>query len=345
MSTTAIITAAPTNVAAIAETIDAQLSPASRAAYDSALAAFAAYCGQHGWPVWPASQDEAGAFIVRVLSWLQSKADEGCATSTIVKLVSGVKSHAARESFIASAALAVSPDLRGFTKGLANQRKAVIVRKAAALTVDDLAALHKALRPRTARNLRNRALIALGVAAALRAQSIADLRLGDVERSLTVDGFNVHVRWSKTDQVGEGRTITVLRAAKRDIDPVTAIKAWLDFLSGLGFTPATTPNVPLFPHVRGASVQADRSIGSADASDAITDLVRRAVVVAGIADEAGAQAYSSHSLRSTFITLSAQYGASEAQVAAVSGHKNLNVLRGYDRTSGERMAQVTYLGE
>lgn len=65
---------------------------------------------------------------------------------------------------------------------------------------------------------------------------------------------------------------------------------------------------------------------------------------AGVVTESGALAYSSHSLRSTLITLSAQAGVTEGKVAAISVHKNRNILRGYDRTSEELAAQTEYLG-
>ena len=79
------------------------------------------------------------------------------------------------------------------------------------------------------------------------------------------------------------------------------------------------------------------------ASEVVTDIVRAAVVRAGVADAAAANRYSSHSLRASFVTLSAKAGVNEARIAAITGHRSLSTLRSYDRSSAEAVAQADYL--
>lgn len=343
MTSSALTVAAPVeNFAAILTTMDASVAESTTRAYGSAWKKFRAYFESRGWDLFPLTMDDSGEYLQRVASYLQSLADDGLTLSTINKHLSGVKYYASRQSQLGFMILNGSRELKAMMSGFARQTKAVQVRKAKSLTVEQIALLHLHLsKRRTVRNLRNRALIALGIGAALRSQSIADLDISDVTPALAVDGLNIRVRWSKTDQTGEGRSVTVRRSNHKTVDPVRAISEWMDYLRAHDITPEGTPHAPLFPHVRGTSVQADERLSNA--SDAVTNIVRSVLVDAAIVAADGVQAYSSHSLRSTFITLSAQAGVTEAKVAAITGHKNLNVLRGYDRTSEELAAQTDYL--
>jgi integrase len=337
MTTDSVLATHIENFAAIAATMENSTAESTRVAYASAQRGFMAYCTEHGWSPVPTDENDVGNYLARVLSYLRHKADTGASLSTINKILAGLKYHAAKDSFLASAALMTSRDLRAFTSGLARQRKADTIKQAEAFTVPQIKKIHTTLQKTSVRNMRNRALLALGIATALRAQSLADLNLGDVSTSKTIDGIDINVRWSKTDQQGKGRIVPVAAVSGKKVDPVAAVNTWMKYLRDLGFTDTD----PLFPHVRGASVQKER-LGSA--SDAITDMVRGVVVQACITTVEGAKAYSSHSLRSTFITLSQQAGVPEHKIAAITGHKNMLVLRGYDRTSVEAMAQVQYLG-
>ncbi|TFC81157.1 hypothetical protein E3T23_06575 [Cryobacterium cheniae] len=341
--TSALLPAAPVhNLANIAATLDASVAESTLKAYNIAQQKFRSYCGERGWSLYPTDASDSGLYVAQVLSYLQTLADDGKSVSTVNKNLSGIKFFASRESHLGFMILNSSREVKAFMAGISRTSKTTVVRKAQALTLEQLGQVHRSLQRRTAKNLRNRALIALGIGAALRSQSLADLNVSDVTSALAVNGLNVRIRWSKTDQTGEGREVTIARASNRKIDPVRAIQDWIDYLGSLGVTAAATPDAPLFPHVRGASVQVGERLSNA--SDAVSHIVRGVLLNAGVVTESGAQAYSSHSLRSTFITLSAQAGVTEAKVAAISGHKNMNILRGYDRTSEELAAQTEYLG-
>lgn len=326
------------NLAAIASTLDASTAASTRKAYGIAQRGFEAYCAEHSWSVYPTTDDEGEQYVLHVLAYLQSKSDAGCSLSTLIKSLAGLRHHAARDSRHAARALRTYADaVSAFMAGAARQRKATTPKQAAAFTTGELRQLYRYLdRAGTVRALRDHALIALGVGAALRSQSLADLTLGDVGKAVSVDGLNVALKFSKTDQTGAGRMVTVRRSVHRDLDPVAAVEAWMSFLRGRGWT----DDQPLFPRLRG-SVPQDARI--ADASSVVTDLIRQHVIDAGIATAEDSLRYTSHSLRSSFATLSAQAGVPSEVVARTTGHASIDTLRRYDRTSHERAAQSDYL--
>ena len=63
------------------------------------------------------------------------------------------------------------------------------------------------VQPDTLRGVRNRALLLLGFAGALRRSELSSLTVDDLER--TDDGFVLTLKRSKTDQTGEGRIIGI----------------------------------------------------------------------------------------------------------------------------------------
>lgn len=313
-----------------------ELAPATRRAYQVQLGLLRNHYDNHGWTVFDADPE---AFVLHLLDYFTHQVDAGRSLSTINKTVSALRWEAGYTN-PAYVGLLSSRPVKAFLTGVARQQKTRKVRKARSLTLSQLETVHTyLLKTRSVRAVRDRAFIALGVATALRASSLVELNLGDVEKAHTVDGLLVRVRFSKTDQEGAGQDIPVLRATNRILDPVRAVEAWVKVMRSLGFT---DPATPLFPRVRKSVVTGDRVL-TADVLG--SEIVRNALLDAGVVDADEAGAFSSHSLRATFITLSSQAGVPEASIATVSGHKSMRVLRSYDRSTVERHAQTAYLGE
>lgn len=313
-----------------------ELAPATRRAYQVQLNLLREFYTQKGWEVFTQNGEQ---FILHLLDYFTHQVDTGLSLSTINKTVSALRWEAGYTN-PAYVGLLSSRPVKAFLSGVSRQHKSRQVRKARALTLPQLQQVHSyLLNCRSVRAVRDRAFIALGVATALRASSLVELTLGDVEKAHIVDGLLVRVRFSKTDQQGAGQDIPVLRASNRILDPVRAVEAWVKVLRSLGFT---DPATPLFPRIRKSVVTGERVV----TGDVLgTEIVRNTLVDAGITDVEAVTAYSSHSLRATFITLSSQAGVPEVSIAQVSGHKSMRVLRGYDRSTVERHAQTAYLGE
>ena len=325
----------------ILSTIRDENASSTQKAYRQSLSTLNKFFELNRWNFYPTREGQAdySLFVEQTLSYLRHLADEGRSISTINKTLAAVKWVTSYENPTFHAALQTKP-VKAFMEGLTRQSRGSLPKKAEAFTVGDLTALYKHLdRTHSPRSIRDKALISLGIATALRSSSLAALTLSDVTPAATIDGLNVRVRFSKTDQRGKGTFIPVARAKKRLLDPVRAVNAWLSILSTYGYTSATHPDFPLFPALRGTKgVQPTPMLHP---SVTITDLLRGLVVDAEISTTP--VRFSSHSLRATFITLSNQAGVAEKDIALISGHRDMNTLRSYDRTTAEKSAQTDYL--
>jgi integrase len=123
------------------------------------------------------------------------------------------------------------------------------------------------------------------------------------------------IRKSKTDQDGLGQEIAIPRGCR--IEPVRAIEAWLaaaGIVSGF-----------IFPRIgKGSRVKAEALSGHSAAA-----LVKAYAKRAGL-DPA---LFAGHSLRSGFLTSSAESGASVLKMVEVSRHKSIDMLTTYVRRS------------
>jgi len=84
-------------------------------------------------------------------------------------------------------------------------------------------AVLRAINGDTLANLRDRALLAFGMASALRRAELVALTVADLERGL--DGMRVRVVRSKTGQEGRG-VVTAVPDGRR-LNPVAHLEAWL----------------------------------------------------------------------------------------------------------------------
>jgi integrase len=91
--------------------------------------------------------------------------------------------------------------------------------------VADLTAMLKGQRD-TLAGLRNRSLLLLGFAGALRRSELASLDVEDLD--FTPSGLVVTLRRSKTDQEGQGRKVGVPYGSRPETCPVSTLKTWLE---------------------------------------------------------------------------------------------------------------------
>ena len=165
--------------------------------------------------------------------------------------------------------------------------------------------------PQTLRGLRDRALLLLGYAAALRRSELVALDVEDLtERP---EGLEVRIARSKTDQEGHGATLAVPRVPDSPYCPVRAVLDW-QVVADL------TTGALLRRLHRG-----DRR-GERLTAQSVALIIKQRAAQAGLE---GAAAYSGHSLRRGFLTSAARNRASIFKMAAQSRHKSLDVLREY----------------
>jgi integrase len=160
---------------------------------------------------------------------------------------------------------------------------------------------------------RDRALLLLGFAGAMRRSELVGLAVSDL--ALTDEGLVVHVRKSKTDQTGAGRKLGIPFGSNAETCPVRAVQAWLD--------ESRLDDGPLFRAVSRAGLVGERQLSDR----VVANVVKRSLVAAG----KSARRYAGHSLRAGLITQAAMAGVSERAIQDQSGHKSLLVLRRYIR--------------
>ena len=162
------------------------------------------------------------------------------------------------------------------------------------------------------RGLRDRALLLLGFAAALRRSELVGLDVEHLERAR--EGVVVHLVRSKTDQEGHGRRIAV-PYGRTQACPVTAIDAWLGA--------AAIERGPVF-----RSLDKAGAVGAARLSaQSVSLIVKHRANAMGL-DPA---AFSAHSLRAGLVTSAAQAGVTVSKIQAQTGHRSLAVLARYVR--------------
>lgn len=209
---------------------------------------------------------------------------------------------------------AAAPEVRTVWEGICRTKGLAPERRVKPLSPEILRAAFLADKL-SLRAVRDRGLLLVGFAAARRRVEVTDLLTGDAER--VPDGLELHVRRSKTDQLGEGKTIGVPYGSDRVTCPVRALEDWL-LVSGI-------TNGPLFQSVRGGCVTG-RKLNDKE----VARVVKSAVERAGL----DPKDYSGHSMRSGFATTAAKNKKSMHDIARQTGHKSMTQLDRYIREAG-----------
>ena len=279
----------------------ADKADATRRAYRSDWAAFEAYCRRQGQACLPATPAIVAAFV-------SSEARRGLSASSISRRVASIRyAHLLAKHETPTESEAVKSVVRGIrrTIGTAPAKKAV----ATADVVGRM--LNAETWPSGLRGLRDRALVLLAFAGAMRRSEVCALEVRDLIE--TADGFRVLIRHSKGDQQSAGQEIAVPRGTK--LRPVEAVRAWLDA--------ARITEGPVFrPINRGGRV-----VNAVLTAESVAEVIKDAAGRAGL-DPAE---FAGHSLRAGFLTSAAKAGASIFKMADQSRHKSLETLRGYVR--------------
>ena len=161
--------------------------------------------------------------------------------------------------------------------------------------------------------IRDKALILLGYAGAMRRSELVGLDVTDL--AIAEEGLVVVIRKSKTDQVRAGRKIGIPFGENAATCPVRAVQAWIE--------EADIDEGPLF-----RSVNRHGHVGDTRLTDqVVADVVKRSLVAAG----KSSRKFAAHSLRAGLITQAAMAGVSERAIQDQSGHKSLAVMRRYIR--------------
>jgi site-specific recombinase XerD len=293
----------------------ASRSENTRRAYRSAVARFTEWCAVHRRTALPASPETVAAFLT-------AEARAELAVNTLRLRHAAIRyMHLLAGYPPPTAAAAVSTTFAGIKR--AHRRP---LNKKTALVLDRLLPAIQAI-PETLPGLRDRALLLVGFAAALRPSEIARLTLDHMTRH--ADGIELFLPWRKNDQDARGTKLW-LSQGRTDLCPVKALDAWL--------AAAAITEGPLFRRIwrlppprirRGAKRKpvADRyRIGTNPIdTDSIALIVKNWTGLAGFE----AAAFAGHSLRRGAISSGVAAGVHIARLKQFSGHASLKSLEEY----------------
>ena len=286
-------------LASVRSYIDAEKSANTRRAYAADWADFQVWCERVSCPVLPAAPIDVARYLAHL-------ADGGLKTSTIQRRTAAIRAiHKAAGLEPPTNAEGVKAVMRGIRRRLGKRQA-----RAAPATAELLGQAIERI-PATLAGLRDRALLLIGFAAALRRSELVALHVSDV--TLHKKGLVLHIRASKTDQEGEGADIPVPRGGK--LQPVAALSTWL--------AAAEITEGPLFRAVdRHGRVSRDAL------SDRAVALIVKKVVSAARLSSCG---FSGHSLRAGFVTSALEGDVDHFKIMRITRHKKVDTLRVYDR--------------
>ncbi len=292
---TASLVALADEAAALAENARAV---ATKRAYQSDWTHFENWCSGVGLAALPAAPTTIGLYVAAHRDVL--------ALATIGRRVSAIAvAHRLAEHPCDTCHPAIQDVLAGLRRAVGTRQ-----RQAAPLTVP---LVRQALVGCGSRllDVRDRALILVALAGALRRSEVVALDVADITH--VPGGLRVLLRRSKGDQDGAGELVQIGITGTKTC-PVAAYAAWIA-RSGIIAGPAFR------------SVTRHGRIGAALTARHVSEVIKKRLGAAGH----DATRYSAHSCRAGFATMAAQAGVEERIIARQTRHRSTAVLRGYIR--------------
>ena len=288
------------DAARVAHYLAENLAPSTRRVYQSDWALFSAWCDGKQLPALPASGETVAAYLA-------AEAAQGRRVATLRHRLAAIRlAHELTDQHNPTASHIVRATLAGIARvhGAAQLQKAPAVAEILKQMVDTLD-------PTTRQGRRDRALLTLGFASALRRSELVAITVEDLE--FVPEGVRVHIPRSKTDQQGLGQVVPVIRGEA--YCPITALQDWL--------TAAGIFSGPVFRRMR----RGDHVTAQPLNDRSVAEIVKRCALACGLnpADYAG------HSLRAGFLTSAAQAKADIYKLMEISRHTNPKSVMRYIR--------------
>ena len=170
------------------------------------------------------------------------------------------------------------------------------------LLINDLKVLIQAIHQSKEKDLkktRDKALVLIGFSGGFRRSELVNIEYEDIE--FVSEGVKIFVKRSKTDQSGEGMTKAVPYFDNKDFCPVKSLKNWIEV----------------------SALKKGKIFNISDKSVAL--IIKKYANYAGL----DSHRYAGHSLRSGFATSTAESGAEERNIMAMTGHKSTEMVRRY----------------
>ena len=149
------------------------------------------------------------------------------------------------------------------------------------------------------KKIQNKALILIGFAGGFRRSELVSIEYDDVD--FVNEGVKINIKKSKTDQIGIGMTKAIPYFENTKFCPVVSLKEWINY----------------------AKINSGRIFKISDKTVAL--ILKKYALISGLDHSK----YAGHSLRSGFATSTAETGADERSIMAMTGHKTTQMVRRY----------------
>lgn len=293
---------------------DGSLSESTRRAYRTAWKSFTRFCQQHDVPPMPATETVVALYLTKQARRLRA--------STLGQHLSAIGHyHKQRNKENPARSEAVRRVMKGIRRAEnegPRQAKPLLTPHIKKM-VDSLPGSDE--RPEQSQpemrwlfGLRNRALLLLGFAGALRRSELAALRKKDLGRR--PQGLLITIPESKTDQEGEGQSVSIRRIEESRYCPVQALRRWTE-ASGI-------EEGPLFRGTRQDGSLRPGPISGRTVANVVTNAAERA----GLSD---LESISAHSLRAGHITQVVEEGVPISIIQEQSRHESTEAFQEYVR--------------
>jgi len=294
------------DVARVGAAAEASRAPSTRRAYSSAIRRWTEWCDGRGVAAATAGPEH-------VATWIAELAAAGKSASTIQVALAALAAEARDATRDDPTA---HPGVRRVRAGLRRTVGTAPRRQSHPLSTEEVRRIVVGVEGDGLRARRDRAMVLIGFAAALRRSELAVLRVSDMTTRRS--GIVLRVRTSKTDQEGAGQVVGVARGQHRETDPVAALSTWITAadLSGDDW---------LWPPISWSDrrVISGRHLGGGD--------VARMLAVRAADAGLGDLPISGHSLRAGHATEAASRGVPAERLMRTTRHRSLSGLSPYVR--------------
>lgn len=283
-----------------AEYLDASLAPNTRKAYAVDLREFRLWCEAHSAPWMPTEPNTLVAYITALARTHKISSILRRTTAiSVAHQFAGHKQNPVRDFKV-----------RQLLEGVKRKKKCAPTQKQPAVTLQIKEMVSEI--PPTLQGARDKALLLLGFAGALRRSELVQIDVEDL--ALCKEGLVITIKRSKTDQYAFGRKVGVCFGENEATCPVKAVTNWMresGIDSGALFRP----------------IKWSKTLSTRLSDKAVARLVKRYGAEIGLETSK----YSGHSLRAGLVTSAIQAGVDPLDVQRHSGHASLDMLKRYIR--------------
>ena len=259
-------------------------------AYQSDYNDFSLFCSKNGFQAMPTQPKILALYITHLSSYSKY--------STLKRRLASISIlHKTKGHYIDTKHPIIMENLMGIKRTNGSNQKG---KKP--LLINDLKVLINAIHQsneKDKRKIRDKALVLIGFSGGFRRSELVDIEYEDLE--FVSEGVKIFVKRSKTDQSGEGMTKAIPYFDNENFCPVIALKNWIEIFD----------------------LKKSRIFNISDKSVAL--IIKKYANYAGL----DSHKYAGHSLRSGFATSTAESGAEERNIMAMTGHKSTEMVRRY----------------